>query len=83
MIKHAQDPDDLHGDAVIFKIEICVRRNGSMSTAGNIENMPYALAMLDNARDAIRSYHARKRTGSKLVVSSEDVDLTQGLVGHG
>ena len=71
-MSHAQDVDDLWGDAVIAKIEICVRRNGSMSTAGTIENEAYALAILDHAKDAIRSHHKRK---AKLVIKPEDTQL--------
>lgn len=71
-MSHAQDVDDLWGDAVIAKIEICVRRNGSMSTAGTIENEAYALAILDHAKDAIRSHHKRKM---KLVIKPEDTAL--------
>lgn len=73
---HSQDPDDLYGDAPIARIEITVRRNGAMSTAGSIEDLPYALAMLDNARDAIKSYHARKHAnGNGIIIPANDIGL--------
>jgi hypothetical protein len=74
---HAQDPDDLYGDAPIARIEITCRRNGAMSVAGNIEDLRYALAILDNARDAIKSHHARKRAGNGggLIVPPADLTL--------
>ena len=72
-IEHAQDPDHLYDDAVIAKIEICVRRNGAMSTAGSIEDLNYALSLLDHAKDAVRQYHAKKHP--KLITPAQDVDL--------
>jgi hypothetical protein len=73
---HAQDTDDLYGDAPVARIEITCRRNGAMSVAGNIEDKHYALAMLDNARDAIKSYHARKHAGNgKVIVPNSDLTL--------
>ena len=74
-MSHAQDPDDLWGDAVISKIEICCRRNGSMSVAGSIDNLQYALAVLDNARDSIKSFHARRRANGNgsVVIPGHDV----------
>lgn len=57
----SRDPDDLHGDEKIAVIEVSVRRNGSMSVAGSINNLDYAIAMLDAAKDSLRNYHLRKR----------------------
>ena len=59
-MSHSQDPDDLWGDAPVARIEITCRRNGSMTVAGHIEDKVYALAMLDNARDAVLEHHANK-----------------------
>lgn len=72
---HPQDPDDLYGDAPFATIEICCRRNGSLSVKGSIENLPYALAMLDNARDAIKGFHARKQANkaADLIVPKRDI----------
>lgn len=74
-MSHAQDPDDLWGDAPIARIEICCRRNGAMSVAGSIGDERYALAVLDNARDAVKSFHARKRANgaSPIVIPAHDV----------
>jgi hypothetical protein len=73
---HAQDPDDLYGDAPVARIEITCRRNGAMSVAGSIEDLHYALAMLDNARDAVKSHHARKRASNgQVTVPPADLSL--------
>jgi len=55
-----QDPDALYDDAVVARLEICCRRNGSLSVGGDISNLPYALAILDNAKDALRNHHSRR-----------------------
>ena len=74
----SQDPDDLYGDAPIARIEITCRRNGAMSVAGSIDNLKYALAILDNARDAVNQMHARRRASNGhggIIVPSVDVAL--------
>jgi hypothetical protein len=58
-----KDPDALHDDAVTDYLLIAVRRNGAMSVEGCINNEPYALAMLDNARDTVKNHNARRRIG--------------------
>ena len=70
----AQDPDDLYGDAVIFELQIKVRRNGAMSVAGHIENKDYALACLEAAKDSVRNHHARKQIETKggVVIPAND-----------
>ena len=73
----AQNPDDLYGDAVIAEIQIKVRRNGAMSTGGDIHNLEYALAMLDNARDAVLRFHSRMAADSHVMVPAQDVDLPE------
>jgi hypothetical protein len=73
MSESARDPDDIHGDAVVFALEIKVRRNGAMSVAGGIQNEQYALAVLDAARQSIKSHNARgKIEGTGLIVPSSD-----------
>jgi hypothetical protein len=72
---HTQDIDALYDDGVFAKIEITVRRNGAMSTAGSIEDLNYALAILDHAKDAVRQYHARKRPMDGIIVPAKDTDL--------
>ena len=46
---------------VVAQLVISVRRNGAMSVAGCIHEEMYALAMLDSARDVVRSHNARRR----------------------
>lgn len=67
---YSRDPDDLYGDTKTHVIEIAIRRNGSMSVAGSINDLPHALAMLDNARDCILRHHGRR--GSQIVTQPED-----------
>lgn len=55
------DRDDIYGDAQMAQLTITIRRNGAMSVEGCIENLDYAQAMLDAARDSLRNYHARKQ----------------------
>ena len=73
----SRDPDDLYGDSTVFLLEIRVRRNGNMSVAGNIDDLPYALAVLENAKDSIRSHHARKHQNSPLIIPNNDLDLPE------
>jgi hypothetical protein len=76
-VSFAQDPDDLYGDAPISRIEIVCRRNGALSVSGSIDDQRYALAVLDNAKDAIKSFHARKRANGNgsIIVPHCDVAL--------
>jgi hypothetical protein len=70
------DPDDLYDDAVICKIEIAVRRNGAMSVAGAINDLADAIAMLDNAKDAVRRHHDRNRIeNGGLIIPGRDTGL--------
>jgi hypothetical protein len=57
---YSRDPDDLYGDTKVAVLEIAVRKNGSMSVAGCINDLAYALKMCDEAKDAIRRHHARQ-----------------------
>jgi hypothetical protein len=70
---HSQDPDALYDDAPIARIEITCRRNGALSVGGSIDNLEYALACLDNAKDALKTYHARR--AQQIIVPSKDVAL--------
>lgn len=71
-----RDPDD-PDDTVIAMLELKVRKNGAMSVAGCIDDMPYALAMLDNARDTIKRHNARKRIqgGAAEIIPASDTGL--------
>ena len=75
----SQDPDELHGDAVVAVLEIKVRRNGAMSVAGCINEEKYALAMLDNARDTIKRHNAKNTIngGGKVIIPAHDTGLIQ------
>lgn len=68
-----KDPDDLHGDAPVAQLIITVRRNGAMSVEGCIEELVYAKAMLDAAKDSLNNYHARKQIhrGGLLIPGNE------------
>lgn len=70
----SQDPDDLHGDAVVFALEIKVRRNGAMSVAGGIGEEAYALAVLDAAKQSIKAHNAREALARPqgLIVPARD-----------
>ena len=70
---HAQDPDALYDDAPVARIEIICRRDGALTVAGSIEHEAYALAVLANAADALRSFHAHRRT--YILVPPRDVAL--------
>lgn len=76
MADYSRDPDDLHGDTIIAKLEIAVRRNGSMSVAGCIDNEAYALAMIDNARDTIKRHNLRKHVnGTGVIIPARDTGI--------
>lgn len=72
----SKDPDDLYGEEPVAVLEIKVRRNGSMSVAGSINNEKYALAMLDAAKDSVRNHNARNRvTGAGLIIPANETPL--------
>lgn len=73
----SKDPDDLHGDTVVFQLTIACRRNGAMSVAGNINDMEYALAVLDTARQTIKNHHAQIKLGQRggLIIPAHDTAL--------
>ena len=70
-----QDPDALYDDAPVARLEIVCRRDGSLSVAGSISNLKYALAMLDNAKDAVRNHHARR----PIIIPRKDTSLVDLL----
>lgn len=69
---YSRDPDDLHGDEKIAVLEIAVRRNGSMSVIGCINDLSYALQMLEEAKAAVRRHHARE---VKLIIPPSYTDI--------
>ena len=68
----ARDPDALYDDEVVCEIQIKVRRNGSMSVGGAINNKAYALAMLDAAKDSVIQHHNRIASGSRVIIPLAD-----------
>lgn len=77
MTENSRDPDDLHGDTVVAAIEIKLRRNGAMSVAGSINDLHYALHLIDTARDTIKAHHAKLAAGERggLIVPAYDTSL--------
>ena len=71
---YSRDPDDLHGETKVAVIEIAIRRNGSMSVAGHINDLTYALAMLDQAKDVVKRHHMRINSGKKIITPGCDTD---------
>lgn len=69
---YARDPDALYDETKVAVLEIAVRRNGSLSVIGCIDNLDFALKMCDEAKDAIRRHHARQ---VKIIVPHNATDL--------
>lgn len=78
-MSYSKDIDDLYGEEKIFVLEIAVRRNGSMSVAGCINDEKYALAMLDNARDTIKRHNAKNKinAGGAVIIPAHDTGIVQ------
>lgn len=71
-MSYARDLDALYDDAIVCVLKIAVRRNGSLSIEGSIDDERYALSMLDHAKDAVRNHHARR---SALIIPARDIGL--------
>lgn len=69
--------DELHGDTVVAKIEICLMRSGMMKMAGSITDEKFTLHMLDTARSTMVEYHAKQKLGerSAILVPADDTSL--------
>lgn len=69
--------DELHGDTVVAKIEICLMRSGMMKMAGSITDEKFTLHMLDTARSTMVEYHAKQKLGqrSAILVPADDTAL--------
>lgn len=63
--------EDARDDDVTAELRIQVRRNGAMSVAGCIQQEAYAIAMLDAARESIRSHNRRQINGGGLILPPE------------
>ena len=61
----------------VARITVTCWEDGSMSTEGHIEDLTYAIAMLQNAIDAVRDHHRRKGAGPvpKLLTPHYDTPL--------
>lgn len=80
MSDYARDPDDLYGEEKVAVIEVAIRRNGAMSVAGAINDLPAALAMLDQAKDTLRAHHNRMAEGKVMITPFYDTPLKDRLV---
>ena len=60
--------NDLLDDDITAFLKISIRRNGSMSVEGCINEEVLAKAMLDSARDCIGNYNKPKINGNGLVL---------------
>lgn len=72
---YSRDPDDLYGEEKVAVIEVAIRRNGAMSVAGSINDLKYALAMLDQAKDTLRAHHMRVAAGKVVITPARDTPL--------
>lgn len=59
------------GDRVFATLIIRIQESGALSVEGPIENREWCIAVLENAKDAIRNHHLRKDT---IIVPGTDVD---------
>lgn len=62
------------GDKVVETLTIRIHASGALSVVGPIDNHAWALAVLDNARDAINNHHNPQRKGG-LIVPGNDVSI--------
>lgn len=61
------------GNQVVARIVIEVTAAGGLRVSGDIGDQQWALAALDNAKDAIKSHHAR--LFGHAIVDPKDVKL--------
>ncbi len=75
-LQHGRDlPEHMtaQGDKVVARITIDVMASGALRCYGDIGDQRWALAALDNAKDAIKSHHAQQL--GHAIVRPEDVKL--------
>ncbi len=66
--------EESHGaGAVVLQLIITLHASGALSVSGAIGDKAYALALLDNAKDAIRNHHTRRE--GQLIVPGNDVSV--------
>jgi hypothetical protein len=70
--------DDKHADGmhVTGVLTIKLWSNGAMSVEGPIEDTTFCLAILENAKDAVRNHKSRR---ADLVIPGRDVSVEQPL----
>lgn len=61
------------GDAIVHTITINLHASGALSVCGQIANKAWALAMLENAKDAVKNYKER----AEIIVPGKDVSIHQ------
>jgi hypothetical protein len=70
---YSRDPDYLHDDMVTARIQIVVRQDGALGVAGSINMpLPFLLAVLDNAKDAVRRHHMQMNLGKQIITPAYD-----------
>ena len=62
-------------DRVNARLVITVFEGGAMSVEGPIEQKAWALAVLEQAKQAVKDHHLRRE--GKLVVPAKDVTITR------
>lgn len=79
---YARDPDALYDDTIVARITVVCRRDGALGVSGSINNLPYALAMLENAKDALKRNAARMELGKTIITPAHDspiLDVAEGV----
>lgn len=68
------NPRKLDGlpEGVQIRVTIDIHANGAMSVAGPIHDKEWMLALLDNAKDAVRNHHMPK-SQQGIVIPDRDV----------
>jgi hypothetical protein len=64
---------DYDSDSTPISLTINIHPSGALSVIGPIENLEWTIAVLENAKDAVRGYHSKK--GNLLIVPPKDVSL--------
>jgi hypothetical protein len=73
---YARDPDHLYDDTPVARLHIVVRRDGALAVAGDINMpLPYLLACLDEAKDAVRRHHRRIELGQTIITPAHDLPV--------
>lgn len=69
--------DDLHGDTIVARIEICLSRAGCVRIAGSITDEVFARYLLDTARSTLDNYHVQQKLGNRspIIVPAYDTAL--------